>query len=136
MTIAEELMTNLRTSAEEVFDTMVFKPLVRLPEADPEPARTGTNVVATVAFAGHRRGLVSIHSSIDAARSIACAMLGIPEDEVLARFVAMRDRGVLRRVGAVPNHYALGWRANGMTVWDVDDARICAPVDRRSVEAG
>ena len=82
MTIPEELMTNLRTSAEEVFDTMVFKPLVRLPEADPEPARTGTNVVATVAFAGHRRGLVSIHSSIDAARSIACAMLGIPEEEI------------------------------------------------------
>jgi DNA-binding Lrp family transcriptional regulator len=50
--------------------------------------------------------------------------LGIPEDEVLARFVAMRDRGVLRRVGAVPNHYALGWRANGMTVWDVDDTRM------------
>ena len=41
-----------------------------------------TIVVATVAFAGHRRGLVSIHSSIDAARSIACAMLGIPEEEI------------------------------------------------------
>ncbi len=50
--------------------------------------------------------------------------VGIPEDEVLARFAAMRERGVLRRIGAVPNHYALGWRANGMTVWDVDDARI------------
>jgi len=50
--------------------------------------------------------------------------IGIPEDEVLARFAAMHERGVLRRVGAVPNHYALGWRANGMTVWDVDDARI------------
>lgn len=50
--------------------------------------------------------------------------LGIGEDEVLARFAAMRDRGVVRRVGAVPNHYVLGWRANGMTVWDVDDAHI------------
>ena len=38
--------------------------------------------MATVAFAGHRRGLVAIHSSIDAARNIACAMLGIPEDEI------------------------------------------------------
>jgi DNA-binding Lrp family transcriptional regulator len=26
----------------------------------------------------------------------------------------------------VPNHYALGYHANGMTVWDVDDARIDA----------
>lgn len=50
--------------------------------------------------------------------------LGITEAEVMARFAAMRDRGVLRRVGAVPNHYALGWRANGMTVWNIDDARI------------
>lgn len=51
-------------------------------------------------------------------------LVGIGEAEVLARFAAMQDRGVLRRVGAVPNHYALGWRANGMTVWDVDDAHI------------
>jgi len=50
--------------------------------------------------------------------------LGIGEAEVLRRFTAMRDSGLLRRVAAVPNHYALGWRANGMTVWDVDDARI------------
>lgn len=50
--------------------------------------------------------------------------LGIGEAEVLARFTAMRASGLLRRVAAVPNHYALGWRANGMTVWDVDDAHI------------
>jgi DNA-binding Lrp family transcriptional regulator len=24
----------------------------------------------------------------------------------------------------VPNHYALGYRFNGMTVWDVDDRRV------------
>lgn len=52
------------------------------------------------------------------------AALGIGEAEVLARFAAMQARGVLRRIGAVPNHYALGWRANGMTVWDIDDAQI------------
>ena len=27
-------------------------------------------------------------------------------------------------IGAVPNHYRLGWGANGMSVWDVDDARV------------
>ncbi|HDO51211.1 MAG TPA: Lrp/AsnC family transcriptional regulator, partial [Rhizobiales bacterium] len=27
------------------------------------------------------------------------------------------------RIGVVPNHYALGLSANGMSVWDVDDAR-------------
>jgi DNA-binding Lrp family transcriptional regulator len=29
----------------------------------------------------------------------------------------------VRRIGAVPNHYALGYRANGMSVWDVPDER-------------
>ena len=82
MTIPAELLSNLMTSTEEVFETMVFKPLVRLPSADDGAAQKGTNVVATVAFAGHRRGLVAIHSSIDAARNIACAMLGIPEAEI------------------------------------------------------
>jgi DNA-binding Lrp family transcriptional regulator len=32
--------------------------------------------------------------------------------------------GLVRRIGAVPNHYKLGFVANGMTVWDVDDARV------------
>ncbi|EON19706.1 heme d1 biosynthesis protein (NirH) [Cupriavidus sp. GA3-3] len=50
--------------------------------------------------------------------------LGLTEQEVMARLAAMHARGVLRRIGAVPNHYRLGWRANGMTVWDVDDAFI------------
>lgn len=33
----------------------------------------------------------------------------------------MLASGVIRRVGAVPNHYHLGLKANGMTVWDVPD---------------
>jgi DNA-binding Lrp family transcriptional regulator len=28
---------------------------------------------------------------------------------------------MIRRIGAVPNHYRLGLRGNGMTVWDVPD---------------
>jgi DNA-binding Lrp family transcriptional regulator len=52
--------------------------------------------------------------------------LSCSEAEVLQGFAAMRERGVLRRIAAVPNHYALGWRANAMTVWDVDDAQADA----------
>ncbi|RTR04529.1 Lrp/AsnC family transcriptional regulator [Halomonas nitroreducens] len=51
-------------------------------------------------------------------------MTGMSGDEVLARMQAMAARGVIRRVAAVPNHYRLGYVANGMTVWDVDDAEI------------
>jgi DNA-binding Lrp family transcriptional regulator len=47
--------------------------------------------------------------------------LGIPAEEVMARLTRMQQLGVIRRIGAVPNHYTLGFRANGMTVWDVAD---------------
>lgn len=50
--------------------------------------------------------------------------LGIGADEVKARLAAMLASGVIRRIGAVPNHYALGYTANGMSVWDVADERI------------
>jgi DNA-binding Lrp family transcriptional regulator len=52
--------------------------------------------------------------------------LGIDAGEVMARLERMRAAGIIRRIGAVPNHYALGYTANGMTVWDVDDARVDA----------
>jgi DNA-binding Lrp family transcriptional regulator len=50
--------------------------------------------------------------------------LGIAGDEVIARLRRMLETGVIRRIGAVPNHYAIGYTANGMSVWDVDDSRI------------
>ncbi len=50
--------------------------------------------------------------------------LGLAEDEVRARLGALLDGGALRRIGVVPNHYRLGYRANGMTVWNVDDAQV------------
>ena len=50
--------------------------------------------------------------------------IGIDEASVLARMKRMLDRGIIRRIGAVPNHYALGMRTNGMSVWDVDDKAI------------
>jgi DNA-binding Lrp family transcriptional regulator len=50
--------------------------------------------------------------------------LGITAQEVMERLRAMQATGAVRRIGAVPNHYALGYTANGMTVWDVDDERV------------
>jgi DNA-binding Lrp family transcriptional regulator len=49
---------------------------------------------------------------------------GLSGQIVKTRLQAMQDGGMIRRIAAVPNHYALGLRANGMTVWDVDDAEI------------
>ncbi len=50
--------------------------------------------------------------------------IGVPGEEVMARMQAMRARGAIRRLGAVPNHYAIGIQANAMSVWDVEDARV------------
>ncbi|PKM42429.1 MAG: protein nirH [Gammaproteobacteria bacterium HGW-Gammaproteobacteria-1] len=50
--------------------------------------------------------------------------LGIGADEVMQRLTRMQERGVIRRIGLVPNHYALGYTYNGMTVWNVPDERI------------
>ncbi len=47
--------------------------------------------------------------------------LGISADEVMMRLTNMLDSGVIRRIAAVPNHYKLGFKTNGMTVWDVPD---------------
>lgn len=54
------------------------------------------------------------------------AEVGVGAEEVMARMRRMLERGIIRRIGAVPNHYALGYRANGMTVWNVPDERIRA----------
>jgi DNA-binding Lrp family transcriptional regulator len=50
--------------------------------------------------------------------------LGVPETTVTQRLQRLLDTGVIRRIGAVPNHYAIGYAANGMSVWDVDDVHI------------
>jgi DNA-binding Lrp family transcriptional regulator len=54
------------------------------------------------------------------------AMLGVSSRAVRDRLAQMLEQGLIRRIGAVPNHYRLGYVANGMTVWDVDDARVDA----------
>jgi len=50
--------------------------------------------------------------------------LGLSKEEVMQRLNAMQADGIIRRIGAVPNHYKLGYRFNGMTVWDVPDEQI------------
>ncbi len=59
-------------------------------------------------------------------RAVADA-LGTTEAEVVWRLEHLLGTGAIRRIGAVPNHYALGITANGMSVWDIDKvARLAA----------
>jgi DNA-binding Lrp family transcriptional regulator len=52
------------------------------------------------------------------------AQLGLEPHDVMQRLQHMLQQGIIRRIGLVPNHYALGYRANGMSVWDVPDAQV------------
>ena len=54
------------------------------------------------------------------------ATLGVSAEAVRERLAGMLASGLIRRIGAVPNHYKLGFTANGMSVWDVADERVDA----------
>lgn len=48
----------------------------------------------------------------------------ISVEEVLNLTKDLQQRGIIRRIAAVPNHYKIGYKFNGMTVWDVKDDKI------------
>lgn len=50
--------------------------------------------------------------------------VGLSAEEVMRRMERMLAAGIIRRIGAVPNHYRLGFVANGMSVWNVADHAI------------
>ena len=50
--------------------------------------------------------------------------LGVSSELVQERMRLMLEAGRIRRIGVVPNHYRLGYQANGMSVWDVADESI------------
>lgn len=52
--------------------------------------------------------------------------VGVSAEEVISRLRRMLCDRVIRRIGVVPNHYALGLTVNAMTVWDVADDSIDA----------
>jgi len=52
------------------------------------------------------------------------ARVGTTTAEVIRRMSVMQDKGIIRRIAAVPNHYLLGYKGNGMSVWDVPDERV------------
>ena len=50
--------------------------------------------------------------------------LGLDVNDVISRMQVMQQNGIIRRIAAVPNHYALGYKGNGMSVWDVPSERV------------
>jgi siroheme decarboxylase len=62
-------------------------------------------------------------------RAVADA-IGMSDDQVIALISSMLAAGKIKRIGAVPNHYALGITANGMSVWDIPD-ELASDIGRR-----
>ena len=58
------------------------------------------------------------------------ARIGTDPREVMARLGRLLAGGAVRRIGAVPNHWRLGLRGNGMSVWNLDDAAVDALGER------
>lgn len=56
--------------------------------------------------------------------SLLAKQLKVSAELLMSRLQLMHDDGRIRRIGAVPNHYRLGYIANGMTVWDLDDCHV------------
>ena len=52
------------------------------------------------------------------------AQLDLSEDEVIARLQVLQSAGLIKRMGVVVKHRALGYCANAMVVWDVEDAEV------------
>ncbi|WP_026603454.1 siroheme decarboxylase subunit beta [Methylomonas sp. 11b] len=50
--------------------------------------------------------------------------LGLSAQVIMLHLAEMQQTGTIRRIAAVPNHYKLGYRYNGMTVWDVEDSHV------------
>ncbi|MGD8582091.1 MAG: AsnC family transcriptional regulator [Gammaproteobacteria bacterium] len=50
--------------------------------------------------------------------------LSITEEDVIQRLQKLINNGAIKRYGVVVRHRELGYKANGMVVWDVPDDRV------------
>ena len=62
--------------------------------------------------------------------------LGCTTADVLARIQTWLDAGTLRRFGLVVRHHEVGFSANAMTVFDIDDAQVDAFGERLATQPG
>lgn len=62
------------------------------------------------------------------------ARLQMSEAEVIARLRELVAAGVITRFGVIVRHRELGYRANAMVVWDVEDSVVAATGARMAAE--
>ena len=95
-------VSHLVAATEDVFATMVFKPVTAEAPIEGLGTSTGAHVVASVAFAGQCSGMVAFHSGVESAKAIAGSMLGMEPGEV--------DGEMPDAIGEITNMIAGGFR--------------------------
>ncbi len=99
---------------------------IAMPAADPVPDAASLDELDRRIVLATQDGLPLVARPYAAlAEQIGCDEAALREH--LAR---MLESGRIRRIGVVPNHYAIGYTANGMSVWNIDDAVIDAVGER------
>lgn len=91
------------------------------------PAQAGQDAESTAIDAVDRAIIVATQAGLPLEPQpyhAVAAQLQLTPEELMARMRRMLEAGIIRRIAAVPNHYAIGYRANGMSVWDVEDEAI------------
>ncbi|MDP9236986.1 MAG: Lrp/AsnC family transcriptional regulator [Chloroflexota bacterium] len=86
-----------------------------------------------VLTAEERDVLAAIQDNLPLVREPYAAIasgLGLSEGRVMEIIASLVEQRKIKRIGAVPNHYALGITANGMSVWDIPD-EIATEAGRR-----
>lgn len=87
----------------------------------------------TTLTAEERDLLAAIQDNLPLVREPYAAVaqqVGLSEARVIEVITSLLEQRKIKRIGAIPNHYALGITANGMSVWDIPD-EIATEVGKR-----
>ena len=112
--------TEFRVEAKFLVDGPVPEGDVDLSSLGPSPAPSGRETLTPA----ERDLVLEVQGGLPVTatpyRDVAAA-IDADVDWVLETLRRFEVEGKVRRVGVVPNHYALGYTENGMTVWNVPD---------------
>ena len=50
--------------------------------------------------------------------------VGMTEEQVINRIAYLNESKIIKRFGVVVRHHELGYKANAMTVWNIDDDKV------------
>ncbi|AAG20000.1 siroheme decarboxylase subunit beta [Halobacterium salinarum] len=101
-----------------------------IPDGDVDLSHLGTTPEPTgrdTLTPAERDLVVAVQDGLPVVETPYCAVaddIGRDPEWVVATLRRFNESGMVRRVGVIPNHYALGYTENGMTVWNVPDDAV------------